>query len=132
MYSNILNTLYSFSYLCTNRLNQDPLENEFAIVRRICGSNDSPTAHQFAAAIKNSSIFKNIDTVENTNCRKTQDSNLVKQNGTIEKRDRNPLKFEGEAMLQTRNFEPLDFENVQTPNAPEVNALTYTIGNQLN
>jgi hypothetical protein len=45
-----------FHYLETRSLNQDPLENTSGVIRLHCGSNNNPTAGQFADALKASII----------------------------------------------------------------------------
>jgi len=45
-----------FDYLETRSLNQDPLENTSGVIRLHCGSNNNPTAGQFADALKTSII----------------------------------------------------------------------------
>ncbi|KAH8028047.1 hypothetical protein HPB51_012633 [Rhipicephalus microplus] len=42
-----LTTEVGYAYLMTARLNQDPLENTFGIVRQCSGNNDHPTPQQF-------------------------------------------------------------------------------------
>lgn len=46
--------LYSCSvqYVLTRRLNQDALENTFAVIRTKSGSNVDSTCHQFEAAVR--------------------------------------------------------------------------------
>ena len=47
---------FGFEYLYMRRLNQDPLENAFGRIRRLCGSNDNPTCRQFEAAFLNVAV----------------------------------------------------------------------------
>ena len=42
----------SLSYLCTRRLNQDPLENFFGSIRQQGGNSDNPTPIQFCRAYR--------------------------------------------------------------------------------
>ena len=46
----VLRTQYSISYLLTNRLNQDCVENLFSVIRAKMGPNDRPDATQFRIA----------------------------------------------------------------------------------
>ena len=47
-----LKSVHSFKFLLTRRLNQDPLENFFGIVRQQGGNSDYPTPAQFGTAVK--------------------------------------------------------------------------------
>lgn len=52
---------YGFAYLLTRRINQDPLENTFSIIRSKSGANVNTTARQFQAAFRHllvSNLFK--------------------------------------------------------------------------
>jgi len=45
-----------FKYVETRKLNQDPLENTFGVIRLHCGLNNNPTVGQFVDALKTSII----------------------------------------------------------------------------
>ena len=47
-----LKSVHSFKFLLTRRLNQDPLENFFGVVRQQGGNSDNPTPAQFGTAFK--------------------------------------------------------------------------------
>ena len=47
-----LKSVHSFKCLLTRRLNQDPLENFFGVVRQQGGNSDNPTPAQFVTAFK--------------------------------------------------------------------------------
>lgn len=42
----------SVTYLMTRRINQDPLENFFGLIRNACGNNRNPTSEQFITGFK--------------------------------------------------------------------------------
>lgn len=122
----VLSEEHSFNFLRTNKLNQDPLENEFSCVRRACGNNDTPNAQQFGTALKYSCIKKNMLSITNTNC---EDDNHVPiacnesdQNDLLEN---DPLEGCDEFVL--RPLDPLE-ENVPVPDVLERNALLYVTG----
>lgn len=57
-----------FDSLLTRRLQQDPLENLFGIVRQQHGCNDNPTVFQFIAGLKHIMLGKLFKLSESTNC----------------------------------------------------------------
>ena len=56
-----------FAYLCTNKFNQDPLENFFGTVRGSCGNNTNPTSAGFEAAYAYCSV-KQMEHNSKFNC----------------------------------------------------------------
>lgn len=113
-----------------NTVCQDPLENEFAAVRRACGNNDAPNAFQFGAAIKlasiKHSITEKLDTNHTTNCEEEQLNNYLDDTCvTEEQMEKDPLDNAGEFL--ERPFQPIEPDE-GTPDAPEMNALVYIIG----
>ncbi len=42
---------FEFKYLLTKQLNQDPLENLFAVLRQMGGCKDNPQANQWAMSL---------------------------------------------------------------------------------
>ncbi|KAM7281500.1 uncharacterized protein ISCGN_005954, partial [Ixodes scapularis] len=59
---------FGFDSLLTRRLQQDPLENLFGIVRQQYGCNDNPTVFQFIAGLKHIMLGKLFKISESTNC----------------------------------------------------------------
>ena len=57
------NQTYGFKFLLTNRLNQDPLENHFAIIRGLAGFRDNPNPKAFKASFR-----QVLAMPRNTNC----------------------------------------------------------------
>jgi hypothetical protein len=57
-----------FKYLCTRRLNSDPIENLFSIIRFKCGNCKNPTSYNFARVLKQITCEKLFKPVKNGNC----------------------------------------------------------------
>lgn len=64
-------------YLLTRRLNQDALENTFAIIRTKCGSNVDASCHQFEAAVRHLLLGQLFKTTAASNCAEDADSFLA-------------------------------------------------------
>ena len=73
---NELTTGDQFSFLLTNRLNQDCLENLFSILRSRGGHRDNPTANEFRAALKQVMCSKMMAPLGNQNWESDSDSFL--------------------------------------------------------
>ncbi|CAG9839216.1 unnamed protein product [Diabrotica balteata] len=67
---------YNVSYLLTSFLNQDPLENFFAIVRNRGGYNSTPSVSQLRIAIKHNTNIKLKICLDNGNYAIAQTDNL--------------------------------------------------------
>ena len=63
-----LRSHYGYSYLLTSRLNQDCLENFFAVIRQSSGCCDNPEPLQFQAAVKQSMINLLLKPPKSSNC----------------------------------------------------------------
>lgn len=65
---NELQEFHDFSFLYTRRLNQDPLENTFSVIRQKGGNCDHPTAGQFRHLFKQVCCSRLLQPGENANC----------------------------------------------------------------
>lgn len=70
-----LKTEYDFPALRTRRLNQDPLENLFAIIRQQNGCSVNPSTRSFETALKHSYIIQLTKVSNSTNCQ--DDDNVI-------------------------------------------------------
>ena len=73
---NDLRTNYDFKFLFTRRLNQDPIENLFSIVRYKGGCNDNPMCHQFRYALK-AAMINFLSHPSESNCQKDDAQYLI-------------------------------------------------------
>jgi hypothetical protein len=64
----VLRDNYKFDYLLTRRLNSDPLENFFSVIRQKGGNCTNPTPFNFAQIYKQVSCQKLLNPVKNGNC----------------------------------------------------------------
>lgn len=69
-----------FSFLLTNRLNQDCLENMFCQIRSKCGSADNPDTKLFRAAIRDYMVDQLLLSSTSSNCQEDVDSFLFSLN----------------------------------------------------
>nr|XP_029714060.1 uncharacterized protein LOC109423736 [Aedes albopictus] len=122
----IVHEQHDFSLLRTNKVCNDPLENEFGKIRRACGTNDAPNAHQFAAALKYSCIEKTLCSDYGTNCIPDEMSNLIEEQNIDESIEIDPLAIDESFLI--RQFEPLEEDSGFLPDLLEVNALVYIVG----
>lgn len=60
----------NWTYLLTSRLNQDPLENCFSVLRSRGGYNPQPTVKQFRQALQHNMFIKLQDPISSANCEK--------------------------------------------------------------
>ncbi|KAF4526811.1 hypothetical protein B566_EDAN015137 [Ephemera danica] len=65
------------SFLLTSRLNQDPLENLFAVLRQRSGNNNNPTAMQLRQNLQTVINMKLIVPPLSANCERDADSSLL-------------------------------------------------------
>ena len=65
---NVLHDQYGFNFVLTNRLNQDALENHFAIIRSRGGFRDNPDPHAFESAFRQVLVQHLLDTPKGANC----------------------------------------------------------------
>ncbi len=125
----ILRDQYDFKFLFTRRLNQDPIENLFSIVRQRGGNCTNPTPYNFARILKQISCDKLLSPVKNGNCE--IDLNQVLE---VMCSANNPFCCKVRQVSQTRpntlpiivfrtNLLPYDEMNVM-----ETNALHYVAG----
>jgi DNA transposase THAP9 len=63
-----LHRSYNFTFLYTRRLNQDPLENTFAVIRQKGGNCDHPMPNQFRHLFKQACCSKLLQPGNNSNC----------------------------------------------------------------
>ena len=76
----------SVTFLCTRRLNQDPLENFFGSIRQQGGNCDTPTPSQFSRASKKLFFNQYLLPMGTGNCAADLDSILVTNKATNEKK----------------------------------------------
>lgn len=84
-----LHVNYGFSHLLTRRLQQDPLENLFGIIRQQHGCNENPSVLQFVGGLKHIVLSKLMKLSRAGNCE--QDTSLMLASLAIENdTDSNP------------------------------------------
>jgi hypothetical protein len=66
----------NYSFLLTGRLNQDPLENLFSVLRQKGGYNRNPTVRTFQAALKSNMITNLMKPSDKANCEPDEDTNI--------------------------------------------------------
>lgn len=66
----------SQSFLLTGRLNQDPLENLFGVLRRRSGYNNNLSAKEFRRNLQHSLSIRLMNPPESANCEPDGDDNL--------------------------------------------------------
>ncbi|KAF4532723.1 hypothetical protein B566_EDAN011915, partial [Ephemera danica] len=64
-------------FLLTSRLNQDPLENLFCILRQRSGNNNNPTAMQFRQNLQSVCVMSLMKPAKSANCEPDADSSLL-------------------------------------------------------
>ena len=64
----VLHDEYGFKFVLTNRLNQDALENHFAVIRSRGGFRDNPDPHAFESAFRQVLVQHLLDTPKGANC----------------------------------------------------------------
>ncbi|CAG4923331.1 unnamed protein product [Colias eurytheme] len=94
---------YQISSLCTRKLQQDPLENLFGIIRGNCGANTNPTTGQFIAALKTAVLSRLATTgAKGTNCETDHNEAIINNFKTLftrsvttekENEDEGPVPF---------------------------------------
>lgn len=118
----------SVKFLCTRRLNQDPLENFFGCIRQQGGNSDSPTPQQFSRAFRKLFFNSYLLPMGTGNCAADLDELLVSSRAVINKES---LTF------QNSNSNRLPFEEIQEcdyksssveGNILNKNATTYVCG----
>lgn len=113
---------YLCSFLCTNVLCQDCLENFFSEIRRRCGFNDAPNAFQFGSAFKYAMIAAAEQGFgEGTNCQHDATMPLLKEDEVTNLLPNRNEEFEYE-------HQPLDLKSPFEAAKKELNALVYIIG----
>lgn len=64
------------SFLLTSRLNQDPIENLFGVLRRRSGNNTNPSAKEFRRNLQHSLSIRLMKPPDSANCEPDEDENL--------------------------------------------------------
>lgn len=114
----------SVKFLCTRRLNQDPLENFFGCIRQQGGNCDTPTTIQFTRAFRKL-FYDNYLTPSNTNCTPDLDAMLVKCKDA-KKTTEHVANDDGIAPFQ---IEEVDYQlPMVEQNLMKSNAITYVTG----
>lgn len=78
----------NWTYLLTSRLNQDPLENCFSVLRSRGGYNPQPTVKQFRQALQHNMFIKLQDPISSSNCEKDDHELLELSSDTEEDNSR--------------------------------------------
>ena len=118
----------SVTFLCTRRLNQDPLENFFGCIRQQGGNNDNPTPVQFTRAFRKL-FYDNLLSPTTGNCTADVDTILVGCASSNEK-----VKHEAEAnhVAISQIFNIIAESDYKLSSVEEnlmsTNALTYVAG----
>lgn len=64
-------------FLMTARINQDPIENLFGVIRQRCGHNSNPSAKEFRRNLQHSMSIRLMDPPESSNCEPDGDEPLL-------------------------------------------------------
>ena len=115
----------SLQFLCTRRLNQDPLENFFDCVRQQGGNCDTPTTIQFTQAFRKL-FYDNYPSPSNTNCDADFDGMLVQCKDTTGKIEPNAVNEITEVTTELFQVDELDYQQPSVEqNLMSSNAITY-------
>ena len=115
-----------FSFLLTNRLNQDCLENLFSIIRSRGGHRDNPTANEFRAALKQVMCSKMMAPLGNQNCESDSDTFL---DLTIPfKSQANSENSEGNTEQTGDHFNHICDDIDKMVDQPQKNVIVYVAG----
>mgnify|MGYP002803931165 FL=1 len=124
----------SIKFLCTRRLNQDPLENFFGCIRQQGGNSDNPTPVQFTRAFRKL-FFDNLLSSTTGNCAEDLDSILVGSAASSKGDDQpNSILESNSSMDETHVVQPFNLNDTdyRLPDVEEhlmrTNALTYVAG----
>ena len=119
-----LKSNYGFKFILTNRLNQDPLENFFSVIRRNKGDNmDNPNAKQFCEAFRSAMCNSMIRPSKNANCMDDIGHFLVGTKAVIEA---NQISTESEDALAIPDID--DPDDVIEPNIVKENIINFIGG----
>ncbi|XP_054263773.1 uncharacterized protein LOC129004163 [Macrosteles quadrilineatus] len=100
------------SFLLTGRLNQDPLENLFGVLRRRSGYSSNPSAKEFRRNLQHSMSIRLMDPPSSANCEPDCDDTLVFGEEVVENSEASFKIPESEDM----NKENSDKTNMVTDN----------------
>lgn len=116
---NELSSQYNISKLLTRRLNQDPLENYFSIVRQQNGGCRNPTVSQFQYSLRQTLISNVSKICKNSNCEDDNNYFLLSLKSVI-----------NHEVQPTNTFTHIDIdcEGVTEQTAIEDNAVYYVAG----
>ena len=112
-------------FLMTRRLNQDPLENFFGLIRQQGGNSDNPTPYQFMKAFRKLFFDNYLSPLPSFNCSADSDTFLM----AVE--DQNSLSDPGTHKITTNRpiIEEKDYKHEEVEkNLVSMNALTYVAG----
>jgi hypothetical protein len=116
----------SIQFLCTRRLNQDPLENFFGCIRQQGGNCDTPTPIQFTRAFRKL-FYDNYLSPSNTNCAADLDAMLVRCKDT--RKTTEPAASNEIATTVPFQIEEVDYQlPLVEQNLMKANAITYVTG----
>ena len=128
--------IYGFKFLLTNRLNQDALENHFAVIRSRGGFRDNPDPYAFEAAFRQVLVQHLLHTPEGANCNDDLTAFMlnmqdVKANGSVSvdmsPQSEMPLLFDDQCVdASVINVDSLN--QLCDSNVCEVNAVAYVSG----
>ena len=117
------------SFLITSRLNQDPLENLFSVIRSKGGHRSNPDPREFRSAITQTMVDNILLTAESSNCKADVDTFLFSLGNIASKGSPAAMRTRMEQDVPT-NLRPL----LKTPPAlpalsvPEANTLVFISG----
>ena len=128
LWNSIQSSHPSIRFLCTRRLNQDPLENFFGCIRQQGGNSDNPTPVQFTRAFRKL-FFDNFLSPSTGNCIEDLDSILVGSAVSAKKNDEACLNAEESNVAEAFIIDESDYRvrDVEE-NFMSTNALTYVAG----
>lgn len=116
---------YGLDFLLTRRLNQDPLENFFGLIRQQGGNCDNPTPLQFTRAFRKLFVDNFLTPLLSGNCAEDFDAYLVKSHTT---KSDTPAA-QDQPIPPHSTVEDTDYNtNEVGQNLVSINAVTYVSG----
>ena len=124
---NHLHSDWHLEYLLTRRLNQDPLENFFGLIRQQGGNSDNPTPQQFCRAFRTLFFDNYLTPLPSGNCAKDLDNILV--GSTVTTRIGHAINNDLPTSTSPFNLNDSDYKMQEIEqNMLRMNALTYVAG----
>lgn len=116
----------SITFLCTRRLNQDPLENFFGCIRQQGGNCDTPTPVQFIRAFRKL-FFDNFLSPSNGNCSADIDKMLAGHTA-LDLGNKNNFSHLDQSIPKGLNIVESDYQLESVDDLMCNNAITYVAG----